>query len=229
MITIKINWKEEYENHIDDIIDAIDSQSGNLRTMSMVLGFRNRKPMCIRMWKANERWITGSKSLRKAIRMWATFGHGCSLVHFRGGALLDSTNYQRRLRDEIYPAQMNCLGNDNTYVYYLGKYGSGGLWNTVQIARGNRVSVPVAVCHFYSEYADNTGCDDFEEAIRMESEDGERDYRSYRVLGWNDGDITYDNWYVGTDGDWQTAEGRAKGTGSLHSLPADCCIDEWGI
>lgn len=217
MITVKIDWNEEYENHVDDIIDAIDSQSGNLRTMSMVLGFRNREPMCIRMWRANERWITGSKSLRKAIRMWATFGHGCSLVHFRGSASLN----QRRLRDEIYPAQMNCLGNDNTYVYYLGKYGSGGLWNTVQIARGNRVSVPLAVCHFYSEYADNTGSDDFEDSVRMESGDDDDEYRSYRVLGWHDGDITYDNWYTGTDGHWELT--------GVDSLPDDCSLDEWGI
>ena len=118
---------------------------------------------------------------------------------------------------------MNCLGNDNTYVYYLGKYGSGGLWNTVQIARGNRVSVPLAVAHFYSEYADNTGVDDFEDAVQMENneEDGEYDYRSYRVIGWHDGDITYDNWYTGTDGHWEL-------TGE-DSLPDDCSLDEWGI
>ena len=92
MKTVKIDWNEEYENNIDDLIIDIDTHAGNLRTMSMVLGFRNREPMCIRMFRQNEQWITGSDSLRKAIRMWATFGHGCSLVHFRGGALLNSTN-----------------------------------------------------------------------------------------------------------------------------------------
>jgi len=215
MKTIKIDWNEEYENNIDKLIVDIDNEADNLRTMSMVLGFRNRDPLCIRMWKANEQWITGSNSLRKAIRMWATFGHGCSLVHFRGGALLDSTNYQRRLRDEIYPARMNCLGNDNTYVYYLGKYGSGGLWNTVQIARSNRVSVPTSVAHFYSQYADDEIGGPFEHNVRIDGEE-EDEYRSYRVIGWNDGDITYDNWYAGNDSHWER--------NGVDALPSDCRV-----
>ena len=214
MRTVKIEWDSDYD--IDNMLEGLVSNARELSSMSIALAFNNRQPMCIRMFRQHEGWITDSGILRKALGQWINNGKGYMLVHFRGTHVRSN-----RIRNEVYPAKRERFGNDDTYVYYLGRYGSDELWNTVNGARSRGENVPLAVANFYAT-SNDVGLDVFEDYVRYSPEDdseGEDLYRSYRIIGWHDGDITFDKYQVGTDGSW----GYSK-----EALPNDCRISTWG-
>ena len=212
MRTLKIEWNDEYD--ADNVIQALETNSRTLSNMSIVMAYRNRSPICIRMFKQHDGWITDSKILRTTLDEWIYDGHGDMLAHFRGHHVRAN-----RIRNEMYPAKMDWMGNDDAYVFYLGKYGSNELWNTVNQARSSGGNVPESVALLYVNNQLQ-----FDEYVRYTAEDDdgyeeEDNYRSYRIIGWHHGDITYDKFTVGTDGGWGQNE---------SNLPNDCRITTWG-
>ena len=209
MRTVKINWNSDY--NVDSFIDKLNDKASGLNLMSIALAFTNRPSLCIRMYRGHDDWITGSTILRTAVENWITNGSGVGLAHFRG-----RTGQQRRLRREMYPAKLEWVGNPDSYVYYLGRYGDGDLWSIVNNARRANNSVPEAVALTYEHRSQSN----FDEAVSFGPEEEEQ-FRSYRILGWCDGEIIMDNYSVGTD---------ASNWGSTtEALPNDCVVEEWGI
>ena len=191
-------------------------QSSRIAYASVTGLFMFEKPLCVRTdlgkqmgWspcKKGEVVDYLPKTLVDSIHRWHKDGTGIPIIHMRNhrGTYTGSTHNRRLARTESFPHKIN----SESYFYHLGRFGSTTVWNQVASARVERKSVAERIYKYvkrlksgyendwrqqkYHNGELNTPPQHWHDTLNDAHMYDGGDARTYRILEWTNGVITYD-------------------------------------
>ena len=150
------NSQEERHIKVAETIDLLKKSLGDTGSFSVLMFFRNRKPLRIRS-NRTETMGMGDKTL-EAIDDWCEYGNNSMIIKtstrhhmndiFPTKSIKEFTDYGGDLSEEIF------------FHYYTGRYGNQHLWNAVSNSRNRGRKIGDAIKDYFITYDLQTIMDD---------------------------------------------------------------------